>query len=520
MKKRLIGTSGIFSNIQPELVSIYKMPEAQYSGISPYIATYFAYINSNKQVVINSIHSTSPGIELSALGNIGSFKEQIFTLPSGELAWKLYTSGPTMFVITESGKIFPMGFNGEGQCGLKISGTSINTTPINSFTQGFTHDSSNVAISSPFVKMIMPTDLDGYTYFGLTQDGRLYGAGYNNGYTLGTGDQRSSYTLGGPWRPLFSDNVVRTIQDAIVVGGYDGTSHRPTLIVMDSTGAIWGCGENTYGQIAQNNTTSIISKLTRVKSSGTADLSSGFVSLYGCGISFTSATPSARSNTTIFGLHSTGDLYVWGTNTSNTKFDGTTGNILVAKKINSYFNNEAVNKVWTGFYFDSNTFVRTTTGKIYGTGAGDALGIGSTTSTTGWQQLTFFNTTSRTLDNFYTGHVGSGLDITFARTYDTSGNYSLWVTGKNNQGYAGLGMTSDVLTWVEVSLPSEIVKRIVTIASSNWGSCFTVNTGTTVIHLDDGTALIAGKHIPISNNDTIFSKFVPLCRYITSEEPN
>jgi hypothetical protein len=82
-------------------------------------------------------------------------------------------------------------------------------------------------------------------------------------------------------------------------------------------------------------------------------------------------------------------------------------------------------------------------------------------------------------------------------------------------------MRSDVRTWIEVSLPTEVVKRIVNIISSNWNNRFSVDTGTTIIHLDDGTALIAGKHFPISNNNTVFSKFVPLCRYTdASEEPN
>lgn len=511
MKKYLVGINGRLG-IQPELARIRALPESPNSGLSPYIATYFAYINDSKQVVVNSIHN-SYAISFAATGDVGVFTEQVYSLPVGELASKVYTTGQNMYVLTESGKILSIGYNVDGQCALKINGTSINTSPINSLVQGFTNDSSNNTITSPFTKVIVPTDLDGLCVFALTQGRRLYGAGWNISQQLATGNSSSSHTLGGPQLVQFSGiGTNKDVSDAICVGGWEGTNHRPTLIVLDTDGAVWGCGFNGAGNVGQNNTATVnYSQLLRIKSSATADLSSGMVAIYGSGIT---------GNTSIFALHSSGDLYVWGQNSTNTRFDGTTAAITTAKKINSSFGNEAVTRVWTGFEFNSGTFVQTASGKVYATGLGNALGINSTSSTTGWQQLTFFNSSTRILDELYIGHTDTDRDIVFARTRDTSGNYSLWVTGKNDQGSAGIGMTSDIRTWIEVALPSSVISHISRIISSNWGSRFSVATGTTVILLDDGTAYIAGKHIPLSNNDTIFSKFVPLCRYLTSDEPN
>jgi alpha-tubulin suppressor-like RCC1 family protein len=513
MKKYLVGMNGRFNTVQPDLVSIYRLPESSNSGISPYIATYFAYINDSKEVVINSIHN-SYVTAFQATGNTGVFTEQVYSLPVGEFASKLYTTGTSIAVITESGNVYMMGFNGNAMCGIRVNNTVVATDPINSLIRGFTSDASgNLAITDPFSKIIFGSDIDGFATFALTTTGKLYAAGSNDFGQLANGTTTNSdnASINGPRRVTFSGiGQNRTVSDAIGVGGR-ATTIPTTLVVLDTSGIVWAAGYGGQGQIGQSTTADVNNLLRRVKSSATTDLSNGIVAIYGSG---------GDNSTTIFAVHTSGDLYVWGNNNSNTKYDGTTGNIVVAKKINSFFNNESVTKVWTGFYFSTNTFVRTSTGKIYGTGSGQALGISSTSNTSGWQELKFFNTTTRILDNFYIGHVDNGADITFARTYDTNGIYSLWVTGKNNQGSAGIGMTSDVRTWIEVSLPPEIVRRIVTIASSNWGSRFGIDTGTTIIHLDDGTALIAGKHLPLSNNNTVFSKFVPLCRYITSEEPN
>jgi len=287
------------------------------------------------------------------------------------------------------------------------------------------------------------------------------------------------------------------------MGSYfnDGADWYPnTLCVLDNSGGVWTVGSSSGFQTGQGNNTTNYRILMRVKTSASTTLngSLGSViikSIYGFGFDIILG---------FMALSTTGKLYAWGNNSTNTMLNGASSDISHANIINSNIAAGIdVSNVWLSNDEDGPFFVQATTGNVYGTGQYYGLGTGLT-SGTGWRQLTHFNTTTTVLQNIYTV-IGSGNvnQSNFAITRDsTTGRYTLWATGDNTNGQLGVGNTTYQNRWVNVGLHNDIVSQIKNIVGH--GSLYTC------IILNSGRLLFAGQRIPLYNDTTDYLRFTYL----------
>jgi alpha-tubulin suppressor-like RCC1 family protein len=474
-----------------EVVRAYDIPTNESTTYSPYLSTYFAYIDTDRSVVVNSIGGDTGSF--AGAGQSGAFLPRKFKLPNGALAEKLYTTSTNIFILSDQGTVFSMGHNPQGNCGVGLA-TSVIPYP----TVAFVQDSTGALITRK-IRKIIHSELDTTSYYALTVSGDLYATGANqygqlsNGTTTNTGS-------GYPNLISFSGigQVRGIVRDAVVIGSFyfDGaTGFQPhSLGVLDISGYVWCCGYNIYGQLGQGNTTSL-STLTRAKVSAGVDLSN-IVAIYGSGYDVYS---------TFLAISNTGKLYVWGRNRENVRFDGTTtGSITYAKLVNTFIpNTPDISRVWTCTHDIGDIFVQATNGLVYGTGYGTSLGISYIGNLT-WVNIPFFNTTTRLLVELYTGSTDdNNKAAAFAITRNTTTDeYSLWCSGYNLNGMLGLGTRDSSymnLTWNEVAFPAGLVKRIKRIIVSAHGNRVSTNTGTTYILLNSGEIFFAGRNIPLVN---------------------
>lgn len=463
----------------------------------------FHYIDRTGNLVANGNSSYS-------LGNT-SFKRRILQLPADvdEEVVKVYKNRLNTFAITNTGKVFSMGYNIDGQCGIfQGGGTGASTSmtnPITSLTRAFTTDVSGNTITGTFKKMIIASHTN-YINFGLTDQGDLYGCGHNPHGTLSNGTllDTDNFVNRGPNLVNFTGFSVPPrgyVKDALLLGSLTGTpSHTSTLCVLDNSGFVWTCGRNSvYGQTGQGSlTASNITTLAKVKMSASVDLSN-IVSIYEYG---------RDTFEGFFAIDIRNDLYAWGRNTGNTLLDGTSIDISSAKRINTSIpTSPSIAKVWTSRQDVGDFFVQTTTGLIFGTGFGWSLGVGATSRTTGWTQVTHFNTTTKLVVEMYPLLGGDHTQQAyFAVTRNTITDvYTLWATGDNTAGNLGLGNATDQTVWNNVGLHSDIVRRIRKITGSGYNVATT--TENTTILLDNGCVLVAGSNLPLYNSTSTDNRF-------------
>jgi alpha-tubulin suppressor-like RCC1 family protein len=465
-----------------EVVRAYDIPTNESTTYSPYLSTYFAYIDTDRSVVVNSIGGDT--VSFAAPGQTAAFLPRKFKLPNGALAEKLYTTSTNIFILSDQGTVFSMGHNAHGNCGVGLT-TSIIAYP----TASFVRDSTNALITDRINKIIH-SELNATSYYALTETGKLYATGRNQYGQLGTGTTTDTGT-GYP-------NLVNiaNVVDAVSLGSLDANSNHPqTLAILDNAGFVWCVGFGQVGQIGRGNTTITNTSIQRVQVPSGVDLS-GITKIYGYG---------GDMNTGFFAINSRNELFAWGRNMSSIKLNGTSSNLTFATNINSSIpSSPLISRVWTSTHDEGDIFVQATNGLVYGTGAGTSLGVGSNTNYA-WVNINFFNTTTRVLVELYTGCTDTavGKAVAYAITRNTSDDeYSLWVAGYNLNGNLGIGTRDDApinLTWNEVAFPSGLVKRIKRVVASVHGTRFSTNTGTTYILLNSGEIFFAGRNIPLVN---------------------
>jgi alpha-tubulin suppressor-like RCC1 family protein len=487
-----------------EHINIYNITESFNGGFNPFTGTYFAYINQDKQVFINSLGYSSPywpdDPHYTAGGNNPPvFTEKIFQLPSGEKAEKIYSNERNIFVVTESKKVFALGNNRN-----VVTGITESIPLVNILTQTFLEDVSNNPISQTVEKVLLNPYYTRNSGI-ITESGDLYMIGDSNATASNSSNHSRKPNL------VFFNGLGTArgkVKDALILSSLG-------LIVLDKDGYVWSCRLYITGTVSVLNTF----RLYKVKSNLTTDLTD-ISAIYSAGdIAF---RDSYSLGTTAFALGNNGNLYVWGANTSHTKFTGSTTDISYATLINGFFNNEAVTNLWCGNNINCDVFVKTSTNKVFTTGKGTISGLGITNSTTGWKQIKFFNSTTRILQKMFISNSSNNFETCFAITLNnTTMKQSLWVTGNNSQGQAGLNMTiANIDTWLEIPLYYGIVENIKKINSCCRGNVFGYNTGTTIMVLNDGSTYVCGRHLPLSNSTKRYNRFTPLARYGNPQEPN
>jgi alpha-tubulin suppressor-like RCC1 family protein len=481
----IYGSIGDLDN--PFIFKVRDIISNDNTAIGQFVESSFGYINKSGLLVANGSGSR--------LGN-ASFKRKTFYFQDSpnEEADKFYMNSLNTFVITKTGKVFGMGRNNRGNCGVY----NYITEYVTELTRGFTIDSANNDISTLVFTKIIMSPADPHFAYALTNNGRLYSCGVNSFGQLGDGTVVSTQTKtnkGPSYVNVGGTN--KYVVDARCSGTYwlNGATdtYSGTMCVLDNEGYVWCCGSNGSYQCGQGTTGTFLSP-TSVKVNAVTDLSN-IVSIYDYGF---------NNNNGFFALHSNGILYTWGSNNGTIKLNGGTVDISYANPINTIItgSNTPIMRVWCDRTTSTGTiFVQTTSGLVFGTGRGYALGVNRTVDLNGWRQITHFNTTTKRLIEIYSLQGGDDSQTTvFAISQNTVTNvYTLWATGDNTNGQLGLGDKTDRTVWCNVGLHSDIVRRITKISGFGFSACYTV------ILLNTGHILHAGKNTPFYNDSATAS---------------
>jgi alpha-tubulin suppressor-like RCC1 family protein len=492
-----IRISGVLNKFDdPFVFRVRDIVSIDNTAIGPYLINSFAYIDKTGIFVAN-------GTSQENLGNV-TVKRKAFYLSSDidEEVDKFYMNSLQTSVITKTGKVFSMGYNLRCSCGIFNN----QTERITELTRAFTMDSSGNDISNlVFTKIILSNANPQFTY-ALTNTGRLYSCGVNSYGQLADGTVVSTQLKASPFvkGPGYVNvgNQNRTVVDVRCAGNFDGTNYTGSVCVLDASGLAWCAGYGGNGANGQGNTTAILSTLSTVKTSGGIDLSN-VASIYDYG---------NDAKYGFFAINGIGELFVWGFNNSTTRFDGSTGNITSATKINSNVGtSNPIVKIWTDNQISTGSvFALDSVGNVYGTGRGYALGVGRTVDLSGWRVIPHFNTTTKRLVEMYIlqGITSDADTSVFAITRNTTTDvYTLWATGDNTAGNLGIGNKTDQTIWINVGLRSDIVRRIRRISGFGY---HTSDASYTVILLDNGNILYAGNDIPFYNGTTDITRFTLL----------
>lgn len=161
-------------------------------------------------------------------------------LPPGEYAKSIYTSfvsvGYNMFVLTQSGKIYGSGYNSQGQLGNR-------TAPLGNVLTSVQFQlpaNDNVAT---YVAVL------GFTTYVLTSQNNLYAAGDCTDGLLGDGQTTTTSCVNQstPVKVLLPAGEIPTTNIAL--------DHSNVYVRM-TDGKVYGWGRNTFGELANNTTTS------------------------------------------------------------------------------------------------------------------------------------------------------------------------------------------------------------------------------------------------------------------------
>jgi alpha-tubulin suppressor-like RCC1 family protein len=502
---RFFVSGNILSANSPyDVLSVYDLAINDSVSYTLSVINTFGYINRSRKVVLNG--TSQAGVRIP-FGTTSAVTETVYELPdSSETVSRLYMSWVNTFVLTETGKIYGIGYNIDGQCGIpQLNGPGSMTSPISSFTRGFTLDSNGVDISQKRFRKIILSGSDPLAIYAITTDNLIYATGFGPNSALVDGTASTSTrdrVIRAPNPVNFGGSInLPIVSEATVAGSWDGTNTLQTLCVLDVEGYVWtgGYGPNfRIGNASTANSTTMI-KLTSI---------SNIVSIYSSGEDATCA---------LWALANNGELYVWGHNNANSLYNGTSANIQVPTKINDYAcSGKAISRVWTSQA--EVVYVQSTDNLVYATGNGPAMGLGNTNNT-GWKQITHFNTDTKILVNLYVSGSGwnSSLISIFAITKNVYTNhYTLWGVGFNTERVLGIGNASNQTTFQRVNMPSSMVRNIKTIQCSTSSS-----EPYTMLMLKTGQLYISGNYLPFYNDTTtMVSTFTPILRSTITTEPN
>ena len=197
-------------------------------------------------------------------------------------------------VLTDNGKVYSCGYNLDGQLGLG---------DITDYKILKEMDLSNIS-SGKIIKIACSNK----STFVLTDDGYIYGCGYNNQGLLGLNNTNQKNIL---TQMKLSSTILGFNISGKIIDIKTGLNHA---ILLTDTGKVYGCGQNDKGQLGQGKTNSTTKKLVEIP----IDRDVEYIS--------------CSYNSSYF-LTEGGYLYGCGKNDGNFN-DGTLTNKLIASEIN------------------------------------------------------------------------------------------------------------------------------------------------------------------------------------------
>ena len=276
----------------------------------------------------------------------------------------------------------------------------------------------DTSVRSTFTQITANTDNIKSVYCGeyftsiLKNDGTLWGCGYNGYGNLGLGDTTNRTTF----------TQVTTNADNIK-SVHRGDYHT---IILKNDGTLWGCGNNSYGQLGLGDTNN------RTTFTQITTNANNIKEIY-CG----------RGHTFI--LENDGTLWGCGWNEYSQLGLGDTNNRTTFTQITT--NTDDIKQVYCG---TEHTFILENDGTLWSTGRNDLgqLGLGDTTNRT-----TFTQTTTN-IDDIKQVYCGG------YHTIILKNDGTLWSTGYNTNGRLGLGDTNHRYTFTQVTTNTNNIKSL------------------------------------------------------------
>lgn len=403
----------------------------QYSSNGSNTQSSFALIDTDKRVRVNG--ESASNVKFGTQHVYGNYS--IMSLPNNEKAKKVFNMNRALFVISESGKAYACGFNGEGQLGI---GTNVAVTKLTQIT----------ALPTTIDQIwINGEQVESYSTYGLTTDGKLYAWGYNQYGQLGTGNTTSYYSpqlVLGPGNAF--GNSTATVLQVITIGGYDGNSHPVSVAALLSNGTVYCMGYGGRGQMGNGTTTAVNSTWVRVETSNGVPLA-GITKIGGTGYD---------AYTSFYALRNDGSLFSWG---SNAYGECGLNNTLLTTRPSQMLTTNISTPNIVDLYAVSMSggafiFVKNTDGAIYACGYNGYgnLGLGDTTNRSILTRVTSLNGYS--VD--YLRNVGNASAPHVIAVVKNSSTVQLLGTGHNAQGQLGLNDTTDRNSFTVIPFYSEI----------------------------------------------------------------
>ena len=244
----------------------------------------------------------------------------------------------------------------------------------------------------------------------LKNDGTLWGSGYNDFGQLGLGDTTGKYTF---------TQIVTNVDDIKSVH-----CACDNILVLKNDGTLWGCGYNGFGQLGLGDTNNRTT-LTQI-TSNINDIKSVY-----CGSNYTVVL---KNDDTLWGS---------GWNNYGQLGLGDTNNRKIFTQITTNINN--IKSVYCGKY---HTLILKNDGTLWGSGNNGSgqLGLGGRSSKTTFTQVT------TNVDNIKAVYCG------FNHTLILKNDGTLWGCGSNTYGQLGLGDTTNITTFTQITTNIDDIK--------------------------------------------------------------